>query len=98
MYYEYIYSLPELNSTGVSIGYSSRKHLFDKKFDIPIVHDYVHTSVFEENMNKKKGYSISNKIKIKVKLLGFNFVYISIFAKKDIITIFNWKAFVFFIF
>jgi len=97
-YCESIYSLPELKSTGVSIGNSTRKHLFDKKFNVPSVHDYVHTSVFEENVKKKKGYSISNKIKIKVKLLGFYFVNILIFAKKGIITIFNWKAFVFLIF
>jgi hypothetical protein len=74
-YCESIYSLPELKSTGVSIGNSTRKHLFDEKFNVPSVHDYVHTSVFEENVKKKKGYSISNKIKIKVKLLGFDFVY-----------------------
>ena len=72
--------------------------MFDKKFNVPSVHDYVHTSVFEENVKKKKGYSISNKIKIKVKLLGFYFVNILIFAKKGIITIFNWKTFVFLIF
>lgn len=68
-YCESIYSLPEFKRTGVSIGNSSRKNLFDKKLDIPSVHDYVHTSVFEQNLNKKKGYSISNKIKIKVNFL-----------------------------
>jgi len=97
-YCESIYSLPELKRPGINIGNSTRKHLFDKKFDVPSVHDYVHTSVIEENVNKIKEYSISNEIKIKVKLLGLDFVYILIFAKKGIITILNWKAFVFFIF
>ena len=91
-----LFSLPELKRPGINIGNSTRKHLFDKKFDVPSVHDYVHTSVIEENVNKKKEYSISNEIKIKVKLLGFDFVYILIFAKQGIIKIFNWKTLCFF--
>jgi len=62
-----IYNMPEYKSTGITIGNSSRKELWDKeKANIPSTHDYVFTSLFEDNIIKNKGYTIVNKHEIKV--------------------------------
>lgn len=72
LYSDSIYNLPELKSTGITIGHSPRKELWDKeKANIPSTHDYVFTSVFEDNVFKNKGYTIANKHEIKV-----NFFYL----------------------
>lgn len=66
-YCDNIYNLPEYTSTGVSIGNGPRRELWDKeKANIPSSHDYVSTSIFEENLIKNKGYTIANKHEIKV--------------------------------
>jgi len=66
-YCDTIYNLPDYKSTVVSIGNSVRKDLFDKnKANIPSTHDYVFTSLFDDNLNKKRGYSIAGKHLIKV--------------------------------
>jgi len=67
-YCDSIYNLPDYKSTGVSIGNSKRKDLFDKnKENIPSTHDYFFTSIFEDNLNKKRGNTISNKFNITVR-------------------------------
>lgn len=66
-YCDSIYNLPEYTSTGVSIGNSPRRELWDKeKANIPSIHDYVKKSLFDENIIKNKGYTIVNKHDIKV--------------------------------
>lgn len=65
-YCDSIYSLPEFKKSGVSIGNGTRKDLFDRKGDVPSPHDYMCTSVFEQNVSKKKGFSLASKIRIKV--------------------------------
>ncbi len=68
-YCDSIYNLPEYKSTHVSIGNSTRKDLFDKsKGNIPSPQDYMFNSLFEDNLNKNKGYSISIKLNAKVKI------------------------------
>ncbi len=69
-YSDSVYHLPELKSTGVTIGNSPRRELWDsEKANIPSPHDYVFTSVFEDNLAKNKGYTIANKHEIKVKVI-----------------------------
>jgi len=56
--------------TGISIGNGKRKDLFDKnKGFIPSTHDYVFTSVFDDNLNKKKGASMAGKSQIRVNIV-----------------------------
>lgn len=66
-YCDSIYNLPEYKSTGVSIGNSPRRELFDKsKGSIPSTHDYYFNSLFEDNLIKNRGVTISTKLNIKV--------------------------------
>ncbi len=66
-YCESIYNMPEYKRTGISIGSSPRRELFDKtKEIIPSTHDYYFNSLFEENVIKNRGVTISSKINIKV--------------------------------
>jgi len=65
-YCDNIYNIPDYKSTGVGIGNSARKELWDEKAYIPSTHDYTFNSVFENNLIKKRGYSIVNKHIIKV--------------------------------
>lgn len=67
-YCDSIYNMPEYKSTGVSIGNSPRRELFDKsKRSIPSTHDYYFNSLFEENLVKNRGVTISSKLNIKVR-------------------------------
>ncbi len=69
-YCDTIYNLPDFRSTGISIGNGKRKDLFDKnKGFIPSTHDYVFTSVFDDNLNKKKGASMAGKSQIRVNIV-----------------------------
>jgi len=70
-YCDSIYSLPEFRQSGVSIGNGKRKDLFDKKQGIPSPLDYVFTSGIEDNLKKKKGFSIARRFKIIVNLVFF---------------------------
>ena len=68
-YCDSIYNLPELSKKNlVSIGNSKRKEIVTKdKKNIPSSQDYFFTSIFEDNLTKHKGFSLSSKLFYKVK-------------------------------
>ena len=75
-YCDSLYSLPELSkNTSITIGKSRRKDFIAKdKIIIPSSQQYSFNSLFEENLIKKRGYSISNKIFYKVKYSKLFFI------------------------
>lgn len=71
--YSSIYYLPEFKSNGITMPQSTRTNSFLKKDVTPSSQDYTFTNLFDYNVKKKKGISISTKYSIKVKFIFLYF-------------------------
>lgn len=66
-YCDNIYNLPQHKSTIVSFGNGVRKDLYDKsKYPLPSPQDYLFSSIFDDNISKNRGFSITERPKVKV--------------------------------